>query len=225
MALSMSVTDSTPHPLFSNPPLIPSRLLFGVFVISGLSALLYQTVWQRSLFMLYGSNVECVAMVVSAFLLGLGLGSLVGGAISQRPGMPLIALFALCELGVGLYGLFSLHLFRWVGELTLGVGTLVAGALAFGLLLVPTLLMGATLPLLVTHQVLTHGSVGRSVSWLYFVNTLGAALGAFLAAFIWLGRFGQLGSVRLAALLNLLAASLILGSTWWKKRTSPSPHS
>jgi predicted membrane-bound spermidine synthase len=219
------VTESSPSSIATSAPIIPPRLLFGVFIISGLSALLYQTIWQRALFMLYGSNVECVAMVVSAFLIGLGLGSLLGGAISQRPGIPLIALFAACELGVGLYGLFSLKLFRLVGELTLGVGSLTAGFLAFSLLLIPTLLMGATLPLLVTHQVLTHGSVGRSVSWLYFVNTLGAALGAFLAAFVWLGRLGQTGSVRLAALLNLLAAALIIGAAWWQKKSTHRQNS
>jgi spermidine synthase len=200
-----------PEPARVDPPSIPSPVLFGVFVLSGLSALLYQMIWQRALLTLYGSNVESVAMVVSAFMVGLGLGSLAGGRLSRSRRVPLVLLFAAAELGIGVYGLISLQLFRWVGELTVRAGTLQTGVLAFALVLCPTLLMGATLPLLVAHQVNTVRVVGKSVSWLYFVNTLGAGFGAFLAAFVVLGRFGQSGSTRLAAALNALAALIIFG--------------
>lgn len=191
-------------------PTIPRSLLFAVFTLSGVSALIYQMVWQRSLFTIYGCNVESVAMVVAAFMVGLGLGSLAGGAVSKRPGTPLVLLFAVAELGIGLYGVFSLHLFHLVGEITLGANALMTGLLAFVLIFIPTLFMGATLPLLVAQQVKETASVGRSVSWLYFVNTLGAGLGAFLAVFVCLGRLGASGSVRLAAALNVLAALTIL---------------
>ena len=208
---------SPAHPGRDHPS-VPNAVLFGVFTVSGVSALLYQLVWQRALLTIYGSNVESVAMVVTAFMLGLGLGSLAGGEISKRKGLPLVLLFSLAELGIGLYGVFSLHLFHFVGDLTLGAGSLMTGILAFALIFVPTLLMGATLPLLVAHQVRETGSVGRSVSWLYFVNTLGAGIGAFLAAFMFLGSFGQSGSVRLAAALNATAALTILGVWLFRKK-------
>ena len=70
--------------------------------------------------------------------------------------------------------------------------------------------MGATLPLLVSHQTRAHGHAGKAVSALYFVNTLGAALGALVAVFFCLGRLGMSGSVRLAALLNLLVTLIVL---------------
>jgi predicted membrane-bound spermidine synthase len=181
-----------------------------VFVVSGVSALLYQLVWQRSLLLLYGSNTESVAMVVSAFLVGLGLGSIAGGALSKVERAPLVLLFSGIELGIGLYGIFSLQLFHLVGEYTLNAGTFETGLLAFGLVLVPTLLMGATLPLLVAYRVNTSGHVGRSVSWLYFVNTLGGALGAFAAAVVFFSAFGLSGTVRLAAALNVVSALSIL---------------
>jgi predicted membrane-bound spermidine synthase len=190
-----------------------SLVVHGVFFVSGLAALLYQIIWQRSLLMLYGSNVESVAMVVAAFMVGLGLGSLGGGAVSKRPGAPLVLLFSATELAIGLYGLGSLHLFHLVGRYTTQVDTLATGLLAFALVCVPTLFMGATLPLLVAYRVNTTGHVGQSVSWLYFVNTLGGGVGAFLAAFIILGRLGMSGSVQLAALLNFLSAAAIL-ATW-----------
>jgi predicted membrane-bound spermidine synthase len=187
----------------------PRAVLFPVFVLSGISALIYQLVWQRMLLMIYGSNVESVAMVVAAFLMGLGIGSLLGGWLSENRRIPLVLCFSVAELGVGVYGLGSVDLFQWVGGMTSDVGSAMTGVLAFALVFLPTLLMGATLPLLVAHQVKACGSVGESVSWLYFVNTLGAALGSFLAA-LWLLRIcGLSGSVRVAASLNAVVAGVV----------------
>lgn len=197
----------------------PRTVLFPVFVVSGVSALIYQLVWQRMLLMIYGSNVESVAVVVAAFLMGLGIGSLIGGRVSQSERLPLVLLFSAAELGIGAYGLISVQLFHWVGDMTSGVGSAMTGVLAFTLVFLPTLLMGATLPLLVAHQVRSSGSVGESVSWLYFVNTLGAALGAFIAAFWLLWSFGLSGSVRIAAMLNG-AVAMVVFTTWILRRRS-----
>jgi spermidine synthase len=82
--------------------------------------------------------------------------------------------------------------------------------LVFLLVFLPTLLMGATLPLLVAHQVRDTAHVGESVSKLYFVNTLGAALGAYIAAHWLLGSFGMSGTTRIAACLNATAALVVL---------------
>lgn len=186
-------------------------VLHGVFILSGISALIYQLVWQRALLTIYGSNVESVAMVVAAFLAGLGIGSIVGGWISKSARAPLVLLFGLAELGVGAYGLISLKLFDAVGDLTsVQSHGLTTGALVFMLVFLPTLLMGATLPLLVAHQVRDTAHVGESVSRLYFVNTLGAALGAFIAAHWLLGSFGMSGTTRIAACLNATAALIVL---------------
>ena len=195
----------------------PPAVLFSVFVLSGISALIYQMVWQRALLTIYGSNVESVAMVVAAFLTGLGFGGLAGGAVSKSRRVPLVLLFAAAELGAGAYGLVSLPLFQMVGAHTAGGGGLVTGVLAFALVFLPTLLMGATLPLLVAQQVRETGGVGRAVSHLYFVNTLGAAIGAFLAVFVILGGFGMSGSVRIAAALNGIVAVTVL-VTWLRTK-------
>jgi spermidine synthase len=186
-------------------------ILHGVFILSGISALIYQLVWQRALLTIYGSNVESVAMVVAAFLAGLGIGSIAGGWISKSTRAPLVLLFGLAELGVGAYGLISLKLFDAVGALTsVQSHGLTTGALVFLLVFLPTLLMGATLPLLVAHQVRDTAHVGQSVSRLYFVNTLGAALGAFIAAHWLLGGFGMSGTTHIAACLNAAAALIVL---------------
>jgi predicted membrane-bound spermidine synthase len=173
-------------------------------------------VWQRLLMTIYGSNNESVAMVVASFLTGLGLGSLAGGQISKQRRIPLVLVFAVTELFIGIYGILSVPLFRWIGDYGSGAGTIVTGFIVFGLVFLPTLLMGSTLPVLVAQQIDTTHEVGSSVSWLYFANTIGATLGAFLTAFVILGALGISGTVRFAAALNLLAALTV--AILWKLR-------
>src|SRR6267378_2633952 len=83
-----------------------------LFFLSGFPALLYQIVWQRALFTLYGVNVESVTMVVTAFMLGLGLGSVLGGTISRSQHLPLLRVFGLVELLIAACGVFSLKIHR-----------------------------------------------------------------------------------------------------------------
>jgi spermidine synthase len=181
-----------------------------VFFVSGFAALLYQVVWQRSLFAIFGINIESVTVVVTAFMLGLGLGSLAGGAISARPNRPALLVFAAIEGGIGLFGLVSLWLFRVVGEATLGAPALVTAIITFLLVLVPTMLMGSTLPVLVAHMVRRWTNVGSSVGALYFVNTLGSALASFVSVLWLLGHLGQHGTVDVAAACNFTASALAL---------------
>ncbi len=176
--------------------------LYLLFFLSGVPALIYQIVWQRSLFTIFGVNVESVTVVVSAFMLGLGVGSLLGGRISRRPGAPLLALFGLTELGIAGFGLISLPLFRWVAGFLAGAPAGQTFGVTFLLVLFPTILMGATLPMLVTQLVRVNGQVGRSVGILYFVNTLGSAVACFVAALWAMRELGMTGSVWLAAGMN-----------------------
>jgi len=182
--------------------------VYSIFVLSGFSALLYQVVWQRSLFAIYGINVESVTVIVTAFMLGLGVGSLAGGEVSKRPERPALLLFSLVELGIGAFGLLSLPLFHWVGSLTLGLSPLQTFAVTFVLVLVPTTLMGSTLPLLVAHLVRASKNVGTAVGVLYFVNTLGSGLAAIASVFVLLGALGQAKTVYLAAAINLTVSLL-----------------
>lgn len=180
------------------------------FVCSGFSALIYQVVWQRVLFAGFGINVEAVTVVVTAFLVGLGLGSILGGAASKDPHRPVLLWFAGLELGVALYGFVSVALFRYVIGFAAGFSPITTGVVTFALVLAPTLLMGATLPLLVAYSVRVSGNVGRSVGWLYFVNTAGSAIAAIAAALILMGRLGEIGSVRAAAMINAAVCAFVL---------------
>ena len=182
--------------------------VYAIFLLSGCSALLYQGVWQRALFAIYGINVESVTVVVTAFMLGLGVGSLAGGAISKDPKRAVLRLFSLVELGIAVFGACSLSLFRWVGAYTLDLPPALTALVTFLLVLVPTTLMGGTLPLLVAHGVRASGNVGRSVGVLYFVNTLGSALASLAAVFFLLGHLGQARTVAVAATLNVTGSAL-----------------
>lgn len=185
-------------------------VLEGLFFISGFAALLYQAVWQRTLFSIYGINIESVTMVVTAFMLGLGLGSLAGGAISENPKRRTVLLFALVEGAIGLYGLVSLRLFHVVGELTLRSSPWLIAVVTFLMVLVPTMLMGSTLPLLVAHFTRRSGNVGVSVGTLYFVNTLGSALASLASVLLLFGALGQANTVFVAAGINIVACTTAL---------------
>ena len=190
----------------------PAPLLYLIFLLSGGAAILYQLVWQRALFTVYGTSSDSVTVIVTVFMLGLGLGGLAGGALSRLPwwGAPL--LFGAAEVSIGLFGLGSLRWIEGVAALTPGAAGFAVGLPAFAVLLFPTVCMGATLPLLVAYAVARSGNVGRSVGLLYFVNTLGAAAGCAAAAAWLFGHFGQAATVRVAAAANFIAAACVLGS-------------
>jgi spermidine synthase len=180
------------------------------FCASGFAALIYQIVWQRVLFAAFGVNVEAVTVVVTAFLAGLGCGSFLGGSLAGGTNGRLLLGFGVLEIAIGLFGVISLPFFRWVGDVTNGLASLPRGAVTALIVMVPTTFMGATLPLLVSYLVRTSGNVGRSVGLLYFVNTAGSAVAAFVAVLFLLGSLGESRSTLVAAAVNLAVGSLVL---------------
>ena len=198
--------------------------IYFLFFCSGFPALIYQIVWQRALFAIYGLNIESVTIVVSGFMLGLGLGSLVGGGFSNSRRLAPVKLFAIAELFTGMLGIVSLKLFHRIAEFTAGRSPLETGLVGFLAIVLSTLLMGATLPLLVEYSVRSSQNVGSSVGGLYFANCLGSGLACFLAA-DWLMRYlGQSGSVRFAAAVNILVATGALGyDLHWRRPQKDGP--
>jgi predicted membrane-bound spermidine synthase len=183
------------------------RTLEWLFFASGFAALIYQIIWQRTLFGIYGINIESVTMIVTAFMIGLGAGSLAGGIVSRDPDRKTALWFAATEGSIGVYGLVSLRLFHWIGSATILDSPATVALVTFLMILAPTTLMGATLPLLVAHFTRVNASVGESVGSLYYMNTLGAAAGSLAAGIVLPGFFGQSGTLLVAAFLNFVAAA------------------
>jgi len=185
----------------------PTGLTSILFFASGFAALLYQIAWQRVLFGWYGVDLDSVSAIVSIFMLGLGIGALIGGWLSDRFQRHRILIFSLVEFTLAVFGLFSLDIMDSTGAFFAASSLPYIVLLTFCVFLIPTCAMGATLPLLVTELVDRTQSVGFSTGSLYFVNTLGAAAGALAAGTILLPRVGLDGLVATAALLNFLVST------------------
>lgn len=183
-----------------------THILCVLFFFSGFPALIYQLTWQRALFLIFGVNIESVTIVVTAFMLGLGVGSLAGGWLSKRQDIPLLPLLAAIELLTGAFGLVSLSIFDKVGDLTIGLSLPTTAVAALALVTVPTLLMGATLPLLVSHLARCSGRLGSAVGLLYYVNTLGAGAACLACAVLLFPFLGMSGSIYVAVAVNGIVA-------------------
>lgn len=193
----------------ARPRLMGSNGWLGfLFFLSGMAALVYQVTWQRVLFASFGVNIESVTLVVTIFMFGLGVGSVLGGALSKRYPQALPRLFLLCEVVVGCFGIISLPLIRGVGAVMVHSSLPVTALVISGLLAVPTLMMGATLPILVAHLHQHFQHVGRTVGLLYFVNTLGSAVSSYLTASVLFVLGGQQSAVLCAAALNMTVGAL-----------------
>ncbi len=158
--------------------------LHRLFFLSGVAALAYQVCWQRILFFSFGTDIESTTIIVSTFMMGLGLGALGGGWAADKMPDKIVAMFSLVELGIGLFGFCSPWLLPHVSDMFVSAGREQMAAVNFLLLLLPTCLMGATLPMLITHCLKIYGSIGATTGELYFINTLGGALSCCLVGFV-----------------------------------------
>ena len=202
-----------------------TRVLCVLFFLSGFPALIYQLTWQRALFRIFGVNVESVTIVVTAFMLGLGLGSLAGGWLSKRRGISLLPLIAAIELMTGAFGLISLEIFDRVGQLIVGLPLMVTAGVSLSLVILPTLLMGATLPLLVCNLVRRSGNVGSAVGLLYYVNTLGAGTACLVCAAFLFPFAGMQSTVYVAATINgAVAAGALIAHLYEKWHPAIATH-
>ena len=165
-----------------------NMLLLLSFFISGCSALMYQVSWQRALYALIGVDMDSITIIVSVFMLGIGLGGMLGGWLADRYPQQRLRWYAGIELSIALYGAASLWLLQvlqaWLEGSFVGTGSVGSTVASFVFLLLPTVLMGMTLPLLTMAFNERTANIGVSVGTLYFINTLGAATGAALVPFV-----------------------------------------
>lgn len=183
--------------------------LCTAFCLSGAAGLIFQVAWMKSLVLVFGATVYAVTTVLVAFMGGLGLGSwLLARKLENHP-HPARA-YALLEFGAGVSGALTFAAIPMLAPLyvSLGGGMVVRFLLSVALLLIPTFLMGGTLPLLV--RVFREGAseTGQPVARLYALNTLGAVAGTVAAGFVLLPTLGLWQTGVVAAACNLAAGAI-----------------
>lgn len=205
-----SGTEALPQPLTGARAPAAELLVLAAFFLSGVSALTYQVTWQRLLYAQFGVDLQSITIIVSCFMLGLGVGSLVGGWLADRLPSKALRTFGLVELAIGLFGIVSPAVISTVGDWFALVGPVTLAVASFAILLIPTLLMGATLPLLVGHFYARYQSIGVTVGTLYFVNTLGAAAGAYATGLFAFNFLTLDGAIHVAVAVNFVVAASAL---------------
>ena len=212
-------------------------IVFGCFLLSGVSGLIYEVVWTRMLTYVFGGTTLAVSTVLTAFLGGLALGSYLGGKFIDRVKKPLLA-YGILELAIGIYGLlvpviFSEHFLSPIWQTVVQmfesvqfVSYLVRFLISVALLGIPTVLMGATLPVLSRYLTNVRSDITSfNVGALYTINTVGAIIGTFLSGFIFLPTVGVNSTVYIAAALNLiLALAVLLLSSVNKRVQADTPN-
>jgi predicted membrane-bound spermidine synthase len=205
-----------------------SGVVVGLFTLSGAAGLIYQVVWQSQLIVVFGDTTQAIGSIVSAFMVGLGLGGLVGGLIAPRLRHPL-RFYGLVECAVGVLALlvpvgFSLIDGAYRSAYDTGaIGTLTLVRLVLSLATVTpvTFLMGLTLPFLTRHLVTSMRDAGFQMGTLYSANTLGATVGTLVSGYVLIELIGLSATAHVAVALNLLAGSVGLALSV-RRRTAAS---
>ncbi len=188
-----------------------SPLILVTFFASGCAALIYQIVWQRYLFTGLGVDIDSVTLIVSTFMLGIGIGGAIGGWLADRWPNWRLRLYAFAELALALIGFCSPWIFSQVQMMSSWGWSYGAVSVAsIAIVLVPTAIMGTTLPLLTMYFDEALENIGVSVGMLYFFNTLGAAAGAWITANILFLHLGLDGSANIAAITNMVCFACTL---------------
>lgn len=211
-------------------PVVPTQgrtypLVLLCFLLSGFAALLYETVWTRQFALVFGTSELAIATVLAAYMGGLAAGAAVAGRVAASVRRPVLV-YGVLELAIALAALavpYAIALSTALARATFGgqpsppeaAGLALALfylGCSFLILLVPTALMGATLPLLARFAVRTDGEVGPRMATLYAINTGGAVLGTVSAAFVLMPWLGLSGTVLVGVVANaaVFAAAAIL---------------
>jgi len=188
------------------------KLIAICFVLSGTTGLIYEVLWARMLGLVFGATTVAISAVLAAFMGGLALGSALAARFAARIKRPVRA-YALIEIAVGLYALAVPLLFRGIDQVYAQVWPhFHPGSYGFAfsrfllatiVLLIPTALMGATLPVLVAALQRSSGNIAGAIARFYTWNLTGAILGVIAAGFFLLPQFGVRATIWIAAAVNL----------------------
>lgn len=189
--------------------------VLACFFISGISGLIYEVIWSRLLGLVFGNTTFATSTVLTAYMAGLALGSYISARFVDRLKQPLKA-YGFLEIGIGIYCLLLPFIIKLLGAIYLPIQrdynpsfysiSLIRFALCFIILLIPTTLMGATLPVFSRFYVRQDEKFGHGVGRVYSVNTFGAFVGVMLSGFVMIAYLGVSITIWIAVAGNLIAA-------------------
>jgi spermidine synthase len=198
-----------------------SALIYFLFFLSGLTSLIYEVIWVRKFGFVFGVSTYAVSTVLAAFFSGLAIGSYAAGRIIDRTKLHPLTVYGSMEGLVGVYALLLPVLlaaveatyptvYSRIGE-SFQLFTLYRFVIAFVLLVLPTTLMGATLPVLSKLMVDRESVLGLNVGMLYAINTFGAVAGSAGAGFLLIPALGVPKTTLVAAIGNFVLAACAIG--------------
>ena len=201
-------------------PKVSLRLIILVlFFLSGVAALICEVVWMRMLTLVFGATTFATSTILASFFAGLALGSFYFGRVIDRGRNPL-KVYALLTAGIGVFAFLMPLIFSGLDNIYVNISqhfninfylfSLIRFALSFLVLLIPTTLMGGTLPVLTKFLVKTPGRLGWNISNLYSINTFGAVVGSLSAGFFLIVVLGVKESTYVAGVMNFLIAGTVL---------------
>ncbi|MCF7972832.1 MAG: fused MFS/spermidine synthase [Phycisphaerae bacterium] len=193
-----------------------------IFAVSGFCSMAYEVIWTKLLGVIVGPTSYSFTVVLVTFITGLALGSMLFGRLGDKTRDP-IALLCYTQVGAALSALVVSHLLGnsqlFFAKLlfhtqdSFGEMNLVKAGVLFGFMLIPTLCLGATFPLVSKIYTRSVAHVGRSIGIAYAINTMGAVLGSFCAGFVLIPLLGKETGLRLITVIQLVTCLVVAGMT------------
>lgn len=191
---------------------IKHKYIYLIFFLSGIAGLIYQIVWTRLLYLIFGVSTHSIVAVTSSFMAGLGLGSYLSGRFAPKQ-KNILKFYAILEITIGVTAIIVPLLLSVITSLYTSLYHVTASPeiilivkflLSFIAILIPTTAMGATLPVVIEYmQRNFHSQLSLDSSLLYAINTLGAFIGVVLSGFVLIEVLGLTYTVWVAIMINL----------------------
>ena len=195
-------------------------IVWLIFILSGASGLIYEVIWMRQLTLIFGSTVFATSTVLTAFMAGLALGSYYFGRKIDESTQSPLRIYALLEAGIGAFCLVWPLILAALSAIYVLIHrnvtsefytlSLIRFALTFGILLIPSTLMGGTLPVLTRFFVKRLEQLGTNIGILYALNTFGAVIGTVAAGFFLIEALGVRWTLGVGIAINFGVAAVAL---------------
>ena len=195
-------------------------IVWLIFILSGASGLIYEVIWMRQLTLIFGSTVFATSTVLTAFMAGLALGSYYFGRKIDESTQSPLRIYALLEAGIGAFCLVWPLILGALSAIYVLIHrnitsefytlSLIRFVLTFGVLLIPSTLMGGTLPVLTRFFVKRLEQLGTNIGILYALNTFGAVVGTVAAGFFLIEALGVRWTLGIGIAINFAVAAVAL---------------